>query len=83
MTADDSIDEVEMLSWKLLDEGLNRTDMDRFERRLLGDRTACETYMRCVQLHVDLYAYFGDIRSDRFLPKVDSPQTTASTSSTS
>ena len=54
------LDEVQQLTWALLDEGISDDEFSRLEQVLLDECAARQTYLGCVQLHVDLQQYFAE-----------------------
>ena len=54
------LDEVQDLTWALLDENINSDDFARLEQVLGDEEEAREAYLDCVQLHVDLQRCFDD-----------------------
>ncbi len=54
------LDEVEQLTWSLLDENINEDEFARLEQVLVDENAARQTYLDCVQLHVDLQQYFAE-----------------------
>ncbi|MCG8584557.1 MAG: hypothetical protein MI757_07590 [Pirellulales bacterium] len=52
--------DVEDLTWQLLDEQIEEPTLRTLERELIKSEDSRKTYVDCVQLHVDLMAYFGD-----------------------
>ena len=52
--------DVEDLTWRLLDEQLEKPQFDTLERELVNNENSRKTYIDCVQLHVDLMYYFND-----------------------
>ena len=58
------------LSWALLDDHISDAEFAEFERLLLGDETARETYVRCAHLHADLAWLY---RASRCRPDLKNP----------
>ena len=50
---------VQELSWSLFDEIISPDEMTELESLLLSDTIARDTYIQCVQLHVDLTNYYA------------------------
>jgi len=51
---------VEELTWAMVDEQINAGEFELLDSLLLSDDAARETYIGCVQLHVDLMHHFAD-----------------------
>src|SRR4051812_38758288 len=61
---DDNVDSAELdrtyeLAWALFDEQISDAEMAELEGLLRGEKTARESYIRCVQLHADLASHFA------------------------
>lgn len=54
------LEEVQDLSWSLLDEVISDNEFARLEQVLLDEEEARRTYLDCVQLHVDLLRFYGE-----------------------
>lgn len=54
--------EVQGLVWALVDEYIDEPGLRRLETLVLQSPEARTTYVRCIQLHVDLIYYFADQR---------------------
>ena len=54
------LDEVQELTWALLDEHIGDDEFSRLEQVLIDETAARQTYLDCVQLHVDLHQYFAE-----------------------
>ncbi|EMI18175.1 hypothetical protein RMSM_04897 [Rhodopirellula maiorica SM1] len=52
------MDEVEELSWKMLDNHISDTDLQRLEKLLQNDADSRQRYLDCVKLHCELNAFF-------------------------
>ena len=50
---------VEELTWAMVDEQINAGEFELLDSLLLSDDAARETYLGCVQLHVDLMHFFA------------------------
>ncbi len=57
------IPEVQELVWQLIDGEIEDTQFRRLEQLVLEDAEARETYVRCLQMHVDLTYYFAEQRA--------------------
>jgi hypothetical protein len=53
-------DQVQALTWALLDERISENEIVQLNQLLLGSGKARDTYIRCVQLHSDLQAQFAE-----------------------
>ena len=53
-----AIDEVAELTWLLLDREITDQQMTRLEELLRDNQEARDTYLKCVQIHVDLAEHF-------------------------
>ena len=53
------LDNTQELVWALLDDQISDANFAELEERLLADKTARETYIGCVQMHVDLTTHFA------------------------
>jgi hypothetical protein len=53
------LDNTQELVWALLDEHISDANFAELEERLLADKAARETYIHCVQMHVDLTTHFA------------------------
>jgi hypothetical protein len=62
------LDGTQDLVWALLDDHISNAEFAALEERLLADQTARETYIRCVQMHVDLNDHF---KGDAAKPKLE------------
>jgi hypothetical protein len=60
-SADDRVisDRVQELTWALLDEQINDDEFILLDNLLLSDEKARDSYIGCVQLHVDLISHFA------------------------
>jgi hypothetical protein len=67
-TDDLILDEVQELTWAMIDDCATEKDVQRLERLLLDHETARKTYVSCIQLHVDLQFLLGGKRLP--LPKL-------------
>lgn len=54
-------EETEALIWDLLDDQLNDAGHERLSRLLEKNPAVRERYLECVQLHVGLHEYFGQM----------------------
>ncbi len=54
--------EVQTLVWALVDEYIDEPGLRRLEALVLQSAEARTTYVRCIQLHVDLIYYFAQER---------------------
>ncbi len=54
------LDEVEQLTWALLDDNISDEEFSRLEQVLVDEGAARQTYLGCVQMHVDLHQYFAE-----------------------
>lgn len=52
---------VQELTWMLMDDRLEPSQLDMLEQLLKENATARQTYLECVQLHVDLKEHFGSL----------------------
>jgi hypothetical protein len=52
-------EEVQGLVFALLDEQIERRQLARLDELMRSDPEAREIYLKCVQMHVDLHAYFA------------------------
>ena len=60
MADDATIQErVQELTWALVDDEINDDEARLLENLLLSDDQARDTYVHCVQLHVDLMSHFA------------------------
>ena len=55
-------DQIQILSWALLDERITDDELASLNQLLLSDDKARDTYIGCVQLHTDLQAQFAQPR---------------------
>ncbi len=71
--AEDSgkLDRTHELTWALLDEHISDAEMTELEQLLRTDKTARESYVRCMQLHAELAWQFTSSaqKSSPALPK--------------
>ena len=59
---DDIATEVQQLAWALVDDYLDEPGLRRLEQLVLTSDVARTTYIKCIQLHVDLIYYFAEQR---------------------
>lgn len=52
---------VQELTWMLMDDRLEPSQLEMLEQLLKENATARQTYLECVQLHVDLKDHFGGL----------------------
>jgi hypothetical protein len=76
---DEQSNEVQDLTWAIIDEHASDADVARLEHLLLDDEEARQIYITCVQMHVDLQYLLGGKRFT--LPKLP-PKPTAQKKST-
>ena len=60
-TADNAalrIDNVEELSWRLMDENISDADLQKLEQLLREDVDCRQRYLDCVKLHCELKSFF-------------------------
>jgi hypothetical protein len=60
---------VQELTWALVDERIDGGEIDLLDSLLLSDDAARETYLDCVQLHVDLMQFFADAEAKKAASK--------------
>jgi hypothetical protein len=60
---------VEELTWAMVDEQINAGEFELLDSLLLSDDAARETYLGCVQLHVDLMHFFADAEAKKVASK--------------
>jgi hypothetical protein len=53
------LDEVQELTWALVDEQASEHDVRRLEKLLLEHEDARQTYVLCMQIHTDLHFLLG------------------------
>jgi hypothetical protein len=53
-----ALDRTRELTWALLDEHITDAEMTELQQLLRTDKTARESYVRCVQLHAELAWHF-------------------------
>jgi hypothetical protein len=69
--AEDSgkLDRTHELTWALLDESITDAELSELEQLLRTDKTARESYTRCMQLHAELAWHFAPPAKDASVPK--------------
>jgi len=53
------MDDVEELSWKMLDHNISDSDLRRLELLLQNDAECRQRYLDCAKLHCELNAFFN------------------------
>src|SRR5688572_15917248 len=53
------LDQVQELTWALLDDNASEDDVVRLQGLLNSSQSARQDYLQCVQLHVGLHDYFA------------------------
>jgi hypothetical protein len=59
---DEPLDEVQELTWALVDEQATDTEVHRLEELLRDSDEARHTYVMCMQMHADLHFLLGGKR---------------------
>jgi hypothetical protein len=67
-TTEELLDEVQELTWMMIDDQATDDDVERLERLLLENDEARKVYVNCIQMHVDLQYLLGGKRFT--LPKL-------------
>jgi hypothetical protein len=62
LESDEPVDEIQRLTWAMIDEHATETDIARLEELLLHDEEARRTYVMCMQMHADLHFLLGGKR---------------------
>jgi hypothetical protein len=55
----ENLDQVQELTWALLDEQISEDEFEQLSRVLLRDDKSREAYLGCIQLHTDLITHFA------------------------
>lgn len=63
----------EQLVWALLDDQISDDDRSRLEQLIASDEQARETYVQCVQMHVDLQDHFAGTTKPAIPPNESKP----------
>jgi hypothetical protein len=58
-TTEDLLNEVQELTWALIDDQATDKDVARLEELLVAHNEARQTYVECMRLHTDLHFFFG------------------------
>ncbi len=53
------LNEVQELTWAMIDDQASETEVSRLEDLLLENDEARQTYVLCMQMHADLHYMFG------------------------
>jgi hypothetical protein len=59
------LEEAETLIWAMLDEQLDRAEMDRLCKMIEENAAIRARYIDCVQLHVDLREHYGRAAAEK------------------
>ena len=67
------VEEIEQLVWKLLDDQISISGLQRLEKVIREDPVARATYLDCVRMHVDLTEMFAQSAEAEGCPPTKSP----------
>ena len=56
-----ALNQVEELTWALLDDNATEADVARLQSLLASSASARQDYLRCIELHVGLHDHFADV----------------------